>query len=240
MAKIFINSIPKSGTYRVSALLQQAGIQSTGLHITDDKAWDYSNIDVETGRRNPDAALQAGLSPAEALASIQDNRALVGHFGFSIQHCALLKDFTTIFLVRDIREVIVSWCRWQVFSGQNPRLAAIDDPQQMIVSFLELSARPTAQIVMSLLPWYLYLPQTHIFRVADLKQHETLTRLFKVCGCTQTKLNIEQIKKTVDGEETLTKVPGNSLISDHWSEQAEHLFRAHHLQQANEILGFVA
>ncbi len=238
MTKVFINSIPKSGTYRVSALLQQAGVEISGLHITDDKVWDYSNVDVETGRRDPDTALMTDTTPAEALSGIQHNQALVGHFGFSIRHCALLNDFTTVFLIRDIREVIVSWCRWQVFSGQSPRLAAIDDQQQMIVSFLELSARPTAQIVMSLLPWYLYLPQQHVFRVNDLKQPQTLERLFNICGCPQNQSAIENIMQNVQREQTLTKVPGGTLVDDYWSEDAEQIFQLHHLEQANQLLGY--
>lgn len=238
MAKILINSIPKSGTYRVAALLQHAGIQSSGLHITEDKVWDYGVADIDTGRANPESILLEDVSPAQALHKITENQSLVGHFGFSIQNARLLRDFTTIFLIRDIREVVVSWCRWQVFSGQSPRLAAIDDPKQMIASFLELSAEPTAQIVMSLLPWYLYLPPESIFRTADLHQADVLRRLFNICGCPQTESAIDEIRQSVDAQDTLTKVPGGSLLKKHWSEKAEQLFQSQRLQQANRMLGF--
>ncbi len=238
MAKILINSIPKSGTYRVAALLQHAGIQSSGLHITEDKAWDYGVVDINTGRANPESTLLEDVSPAQALHKITENQSLVGHFGFSIQNARLLKDFTTIFLIRDIREVVVSWCRWQVFSGQSPRLAAIDDPKQMIVSFLELSAEPTAQIVLSLLPWYFYLPATHIFQITDLDQTETLARLFSVCGCTHNKSSIAHIQRSTAEQETLTKVPGSTCIADYWSTEAEYLFQAQRLDKLNNVLGF--
>lgn len=238
MAKILINSIPKSGTYRIAALLQHAGIQSSGLHITEDKVWDYAMADIDTGRAKPESTLLEGVSPAQALQRITDNQSLVGHFGFSIHHSRLLKNFTTIFLIRDIREVVVSWCRWQVFSGQSPRLAAIDDPKQMIVSFLELSAEPTAQIVLSLLPWYFYLPPEHIFRVADLDQTEVLRQLFDVCGCPQTDLAINNIRQSVGAQDTLTKVPGDTLLENHWSSHAEQIFCSQRLQHANRMLGF--
>ncbi len=238
MAKILINSIPKSGTYRVAALLRQAGVQASGLHITEDKVWDYTGVDVATGRSDPDSTLQAGMTPAQALHQVPDNHLLVGHFGFSIQHSRLLKPFTTIFLIRDLREVIVSWCRWQVFSGQSEGLAEIEDKQQMIVSFLNLSARPTAQIVLSLLPWYFYLPARHIFQVADLHQMETLARLFQVCELALTDSEIEHIRQSVDAQNTLTKVPGGTLLDEYWSEQAEQLFVSHNLARINAILGY--
>jgi len=238
MAKILINSIPKSGTYRVAALLQHAGIQSSGLHITEDKVWDYGTADISTGRSDPESTLLEGLTPAQALAGIVDNQFLVGHFGFSIQHSELVKNFTTVFLIRDIREVIVSWCRWQVFSGQSPRLAAIDDPKQMIVSFLEVSAKPTAQIVLSLLPWYFYLPKTHIFRVADLHKTEVLAGLFNICGCPQSDAAIHTIRQAVDSQDTLTKVPGKTLLNQYWSAKAEQLFCSERLHKANHTLEF--
>lgn len=240
MARIFINSIPKSGTYRVAALLQHAGIEPTGLHITEDKVWDYGAGDIQAGRTDPESAFLEGVTPAQALERVTDSQLLVGHFGFSIQHARLLQPFTTIFLIRDIREVIVSWCRWQVFSGQSPRLAAIDDPKQMIVSFLELSARPTAEIVLSLLPWYFYFPLDHIFQVNELDNPDTLARLFQVCGCEQSDKAIDSIRQSVADQDTLTKVPGGTLLGEYWSDQAEQLFCAQRLEQVNRLLGFPA
>ncbi|MDA3933711.1 MAG: hypothetical protein PF630_05195 [Gammaproteobacteria bacterium] len=240
MARIFINSIPKSGTYRIASLLEHAGMQVTGLHLTETQVWDYAATDIELARKNPDLALLSNYTPAQALQDTarQDHQVLVGHFGFSIGGCKLLEPYTTLFLIRDLREVIVSWCRWQAFSGQNPDLAAIDDPREMVARLMTNSAVHVARIILSLLPWRYYLPPQHIFRNEQMSEPESIQELLETCGLQLDSAAIAALLQRVTQHNTLTRVPGQCQLAECWSATSEQHFRQQRLHEVNALLGY--
>ena len=240
MSCIFINSIPKSGTYRVASMLQQCGLHVTGLHITETQVWDYASTDIDTARKNPDHALLPERSPAWALRETAktDAQVLVGHFGFSISNARLLEPYTSILLVRDLREVIVSWCRWQAFTGRSPTLAAIEDPAEMVATLMRNSSMHVARIILSLLPWYFYLPAAQVLRNETLREPETIRQLLRVCGLAADSDQVAAVLQQVSQNNTLTRVPGRSELAACWSASSERHFREHRLHEVNAVLGY--
>jgi len=240
MSRIFINSIPKSGTYRVASMLQQAGLHVTGLHITETQVWDYAKTDVESARKNPDLALLPDRSPAWALqeTATAEQQVLVGHFGFSIVNSRLLEPYTSIFLIRDLREVIVSWCRWQAFSGQSASLAAIEDPAERVITLMRNSGIHVARIILSLLPWYHYLPSRQVIRNETLHAPETIRQLLQVCGLAADTERVAAVLQHVSQNKTLTRVPGLTDLTASWTAGSERHFREHRLHQVNAALGY--
>lgn len=240
MSRIFINSIPKSGTYRVASMLEQCGQHITGLHISETQVWDYAAVDTATARKNPDLALLQERSPAWALQETAktDAQVLVGHFGFSIGNSRLLEPYTSIFLIRDLREVIVSWCRWQAFSGQSPSLAAIEDPALMVATLMHNSSIHVARIILSLLPWFFYLPAAQIFRNETLSEPGQVRRLLQVCGLPADTDRVAAVLQQVSQKDTLTRVPGQTELAACWSETSERYFRQQRLHEVNAVLGY--
>lgn len=105
---VFINSIPKSGTYFLEAALHALGMTPLGLHLLPHRCDDYRGVPPELMHREPEryavpvppGAVAYLLRPGEAAVGHVDNPYELDHFaaaGVCVLNC-----------VRDLRDVLVS------------------------------------------------------------------------------------------------------------------------------------
>src|SRR5690554_4406821 len=103
--RVFVITIPKSGTYLMREILEQIGFDSSYLHISKNGTYDYSKISFEDGRRDPKKCFTQ-MPFKESLAQIPQNSFAVGHIKYSRANAMLLKPFKLIFLGREPKETI--------------------------------------------------------------------------------------------------------------------------------------
>ena len=111
--KTFIISVPKSGTYLMREILEQAGLGRSQLHISESGTYDYSKISYEDGRRKPNLC-KTRMPLYESLAQIPDRSYAVGHLAYSPQTAELLKDYNVLWIGRDIKEIYLSFMIYQL------------------------------------------------------------------------------------------------------------------------------
>ena len=113
--KYFIISMPKSGTYLLSNLLEKFGIEQSYLHIGLTKYQKYDPKNLYDGRLNP-LNYTHELDIKESLKLIKENQVAVGHIPYNDTTNELLKDFKKIIITRKIDDINESAKRWQKIS----------------------------------------------------------------------------------------------------------------------------
>ena len=137
--KVLVISQPKSGTYLCANLLQQLGLNFTGLHISKDhyQKYDLNNLeDCKTNGRK----YTTKLNVEESIKIVKENQFAVSHLRHSKKHVDITSDFKKIILTRNYDEVIESWERWATETNRNFNSRHIDKSvQKNILNWLNES-----------------------------------------------------------------------------------------------------
>ncbi len=135
--KTFIISVPKSGTYLMREILEQAGAGRSQLHISESGTYDYSKISYDLGRRQPNKC-KTRMPLKDSLDLIPENSFAVGHLAYSEETAELLKDFNVLFIGRDIKAVYISFMIYQLETGR-----ALRDPIDDVWALAERTSSPS-------------------------------------------------------------------------------------------------
>jgi len=118
--KCFIISLPKSGTYLLSNLISQFGLEESLLHIGINKYQKYDPNNLSAGRKDP-LKYTHELPIEESINLVKENQIVVGHLPFNENIYNILKPFKKILLTRDVDDINQSAKRWQSQTGRgNP------------------------------------------------------------------------------------------------------------------------
>lgn len=255
MVKVVVCSIPKSGTYLLGALLSNLGMTDAKIHLNVGKFYDYRRLAPET------AALQC-RSVREML---DDALQRIPDGGFTVSHLPArvapkLDGFRVIFLHRNLRDVIVSFCRWtestgrwsgrwseilSTFTGAAAWRGTPDSPEKLR-TFLRRHSSRIKEHIPGCIPWR-HVPG--VLRVSfeellgDYGPAVTLESLQRIA----TVLELEdQREKTLlaaldraKAAPTVTKSSGRSSRERFWDERVEAEFIRQGFAAANAELGYV-
>lgn len=133
---VFITTIPKAGTYFMAALLRELGLRDLRRHVYPDMYHDYGRSFYKDGGR--------GI-PKEIKRPIEAFAADAGPGGFAVGHVhcgkrerAALLGCHVVFLVRELREAIVSAMRFESYTGRDTRdWTRVEDPSERLLGYLE-------------------------------------------------------------------------------------------------------
>ena len=154
---LLVNTIPKSGTYLVSALLQRLGAHDSGLHSRDDHFWEFG------GR--PQLAVIADPNQFIRHELLVDSIRLLGAGEFAVGHLAdapgalrVLDEHQVgvVFLVRDLRSSLISNMRFlsDPRRRQDPLpWMSIEVPTERFRAFLEHHGKRYLRGVREQLGW---------------------------------------------------------------------------------------
>lgn len=111
---VLINTIPKAGTYFVSAALARAGLRSAGLHLGDpDIVDDYRFVPPDELHRDPHAVRLR--IPLEYATAILRGEHVVGHVHDETATARMAANgLVSLPVVRDLRDVLVSMFRFKL------------------------------------------------------------------------------------------------------------------------------
>lgn len=118
-------SMPKAGTYLIAQILSEVGMIDLEVHFRSDRFTDYRFLS------NKDKLAQAlrrlvVMPLALTLSLIQDGQFAVGHIGYDQQIADLLKGFARFIAVRNARDALVSFMR---FDERRLRADPLKSPQ---------------------------------------------------------------------------------------------------------------
>jgi hypothetical protein len=126
--KTLIISLPKAGTYLCSNLLVEFGIEQSYMHFNPNNFQKYKADKMEEARTNP-LKFTRKLKFKDAITYLRDDTFAVSHLPFDSQRQTLLQDTKKILLLRDKKEIMESFERWNAATGRNTpplRLAEIE------------------------------------------------------------------------------------------------------------------
>lgn len=109
---VFVNSIPKSGTYFMEAALKDLGFRPTRIHVSGaDIVDDYRGLADEDVHRNPHAVRLS--CPIELVTALLDGEVILGH----VEHASVIgavrsQGVIVLSLVRNLRDVVLSLYRF--------------------------------------------------------------------------------------------------------------------------------
>lgn len=227
---VFITTIPKAGTYFMAALLRELGLRDLRRHVYPDCYHDYGQAFYKDGGRGIPKEIER---PIEVFAEDAGPGGFaVGHLHCGKRERAALSGCRVIYLVRELREAIVSAMRFEVYTGRDARAwTRLEDPRLRLLGYLEHHdivihrARHTAD-------WRWHADLTLDFR--ELRRLAIVNRLIGWLGAPVSDADV--VLEAASRQDTLTRVPPDEF--GYWSDDAEAWFVAHGGPELNESLGY--
>lgn len=241
---LILCTIPKSGTYLVSAILEYMGLWSTGIHLAlGDEHRNYKKAPSVEDARNehPWCAFIAPIG--DTIAALEPGQFLATHQG-PLVRVFIHKPIPIVFLYRDLRNCLVSHARWLKKTGRwktKDRYWRKLDGPPAISAALQERGWPFSRIVWEAASW-LTVPHSLTIcferlvgeKGSDAQQDEYV----KVANFVGWKGDmIEAIKATV-GKDTLTWSGQLSRWEDLWSDGAQLVYEGTGLKLINRYMGY--
>lgn len=240
--RIFFDSIPKSGTYFLIAILAELGFQHTGVHGDGVMCADWKNHPGKS-----DTGVHFFLPLAVQIPLLRPNQLLTAHIT-SYEHylnIAFQKDDALLISIRDLRYCIVSWMRHRDKEIKKDStfksLAAYnsDDVCDFLTRFetdyLFNVARSHVELMKS--PY-----KALVVRYEELMSHDpdiarpSMEAISRAVGC--------DVSQAISAVEKMRDTKTNTFTGDHvklddiWNDKAEEIFVAKGGDILNEKLGY--
>ncbi len=227
---VFITTIPKAGTYFMAALLRELGLRDLRRHVYPDLYHDYGQTFYKDGSR---ALPKEVKRPIEAFASDAGPGGFaVGHVHCGERERAALSGCRVVYLVRELREAIVSAMRFEAYTGRDTRdWTRLEDPRERLLGYLE-HHDAVIHRARHMADWRWHADLTLDFR--ELRRPAVVGRLIGWLGAPAR--DAKAAIQAASGQDTLTRVPPDGL--GYWSDDAEAWFVREGGPGLNESLGY--
>lgn len=153
--KVLVNTVPKSGTYLLSKALELAGVRNTGVHLRNNWMWDFRDQTIESVIREPNA-FKISIPLHHSLSMVQEGQFVVGHLENTSEIPLNIKEFSHIFAIRNVIDVLISHMRFVVDERMKSRqtyLDSIEDGPERFAIYLESTGRSYFQGIQRQLSW---------------------------------------------------------------------------------------
>lgn len=246
--RILICSIPKSGTYLYTRLLELLGIEPTRLHlmtthIVDYRYWSTDTINKDYNKTFIDIPIK------DSVKLIEPGQFAASHIECTPQTRDVLKNFRILFLFREMRDVVVSHMRWATANNWGSEKTNIwrnmpEGPGKMLAYFDDLGEFFFQSRCYPVLKWMkqpgvLALSFEQIYGdYGKEKQSDTLVQILRHCNFDDTGIEKEELLTSLIGTQTETWSGSRTQREKYWSEEVERKFVELGGQDINEKLGF--
>lgn len=251
--KVFIITIPKSGTYLVAKLLENLGIINCNVHIATGNIQDNRFADEKAFKLEPwRFFVEIPLTSSAQL--IRTGQFSFGHIPYFETEKKSLEDFKKIFTFRELRDVIISIIRFLDSLEQNfKKPEAIKLGQKFKEApmgndkfkyWFSLWGKEYESIIRNMLPWK---ERSDVFQVkfetlmGDDGKDAQLSLQRGLCGFLGLDITDAEIDKALSdsiGAETLTYSGKRSSYKDWWNGEVEDLFTHYGFKELNRLYGY--
>jgi hypothetical protein len=243
--KVVIYSIPKSGTYLVSKLLEVVGYADTEIHLGLHAFQDYRGKTLKQ-KREDYLNFTINVNACAIAKLILNGQFVVGHLPYNEDIRNAFASFKQIFLYREVRDALISHMRF-LATRNNPahdNWRYLTDSKKRLLKYLETTAIGFMDMALPMVGW--------------LEDSNTLKICFeRLCGDAGEQVRKAEIRKIFDYLGVLDSVViGNDLIrnvfnvetltwsgqrtdrGEYWSDEAEKIFKKIGGDKLNKILGY--
>jgi hypothetical protein len=258
--RVILVSVPKAGTYLISQVLNRMGLKDTHLHVRYDNqaigVYDFRNAPAKMSMSEQEQRFQA-MPLGDVLAKIRVGEFTRGHLPpIPEVKRHLRNDIKIVFLVRDLRDCLISHMRYMISVGvitaQTHPWCMISDERERFKQYLLNYAEEVGPLVhMKLIACWEYdlrnpYQGLEIFklRFEDMMSVDQATIIKSLAAFLEIAApqDIAAMLESVLGAETLTKSNEVTVRQRYWSPFAEQWFteRIYDLQgnNVNEMIGY--
>ena len=251
--KIFVTSIPKSGTNFVSVILGHLGWEGIGkgrgqgFGVYSHAYEDHCGLTLQEIARSPHLAVRLPYSGQINL--VQPGQILLGHLNDyrAITDAKLLGLTQLLVIVRDLRHVCVShkrhilhWHKAKILKENilNTKVTS----EQMLDYFANPLECQSIAIISKVCGELKSDPIAHFVRYEELTSHDrnimepSLRSIAKVTDCSEDE--VFDAAEKAEGQETMTFFKQHSALKGVWNDEVEALFKSYGLDVLNEQLGY--
>jgi hypothetical protein len=237
--RVFINTIPKAGTYFIGAVLNKLGFSDIEIHAGDAMFSDYRGKSIIEKQKLYDEYF-VRLPYSVQVALTLPGQYLLGHVSADVIRSVHKKE-KILLALRDLRYCIVSHMRF-TYNRRHAGTAGIRK-NFTPVDVIEYLTANHANFLFGMARECLSLKdESYIVRFEQLASDDLQSKIESARSiCAVTGLSLEQVLDAIEksyGESTLTFSGSLSQIEDLWSEEAEDLFVKHGGDILNEQLGY--
>lgn len=240
-------SIPKSGTYLLSAILGQLGLINTEVHVWESGFHDYRGKSIpEMVHLYSEYAVNAPLETTAAL--ILPGQYMVGHIGCDVGTRGTLAPFRRFLTVRELRQCLVSHMRFFANEGRgmghDTKWKEIGEPKRRMRTFLEIYAQELLTWARQVAGWSddsATLQVRFECLLGDEGESAQLALIREIAA----HLTIEfsdheaaELIKLVLNRPTKTWSGKRSTLQEYWDQDCEAIFSANGGQELNDQLGY--
>jgi hypothetical protein len=251
--RLFILTIPKSGTYLVAKILENLGIVDCGVHIAVDHIQDNRFADEKVLR------LEAWryFVPIPFKVStrlIKNGQFSFGHIPYYLEGEQVLRDFKKVFSFRELRDLIISLVRYYDSREQNyakperirlyNKFRETQMGNEKFKAWYAMWGKEYVDLIRNMFPWK---DRSDVFQIkfetlmGDDGKDAQLSLLRGLCGFIGLNITDDEIAKALNdslGAETLTYSGKRSSYSDWWNEELEDLFTQYGFKELNRLYGY--
>lgn len=224
--KVFLITVPKAGTYLLSAIMQNMGVHRSHLHISDKGHNDYSRIPFEIRRKDPGKSFTE-MPLAKSLSLVRDGSFAVGHLRHTAEAEEALQPFRLLFAGRKPKDTLLSRMLFLLESGRAHRWdkdrpwVNERNPGKQFLKYLSIRGDENLDLYSRILPW-MNRQEVECFDFDHLKEfpYENLVRL---SNALELNCSDEMIQKVIDssfGAKTLTHSSVQVDRSAYWTDEA--------------------
>ena len=246
--KVIVISIPKSGTYLVSSILRELGLVDTGVHVWETGFHDYRDRTISEMIYNY-AAYAVNLPIADTVDLILPGQYAVGHLACIVKNKDILKSFRKIFLIRELRQSLISHMRWFSQKGRglehDQSWKEIRDRKSKMKVFMEIFADDLIEWYSSIADWsdeedILVVKFENLMgdRGFD-NQLEQIMNISKKVGINIDVNTAKEVLQSVLNKPTKTWSGRRSSIEEYWSERCEVILLKNGGDIINSKLGYI-
>lgn len=248
--RVFVVSMPKSGTYLVSSILKQFGLVDIEVHISTSSFVDYRGQSID--EKLYKAREHVFNLPVEiSTPLIRPGQFGVGHLPFDYRHKLLLNNFVRIFTIRELRDSLVSYMRFEhKRMARDPgryadRRKWLDEsePQARMLGFLSAFGADVMQYFRQTMPWCSD-PNSVVLQFEKMCGDYGIEDQLSTVELIQNKLEVdtslrpERIIRSSLGQETLTYSGSRTGYEEFWSHDAEIFFVENGGDEMNAAMGY--
>ena len=227
--KVFIISIPKAGTYFLSEILKNFGLNQTFLHIAPDKYENYNRASSIEEMRSNYEKFKKVKPIAKSINLIKPGEFAVGHIPFKYQD--LFINFRIIFIKRNIKDVLLSYMNFLEFSNrtgvQDSTWLNEESPSKKLNIYLKMKGEPLLNQIEDMIGWNTHNNsfQLKYEKLNSLESGALMVEdLVNYLGIDITNDTYENILAKSLNSKTLTKAPSKYNKSGYWDSENDELF----------------
>ena len=226
---VFVQTVPKSGTYLVAEILKNLGVIFSGIHLSHWNLVDERNATLEQLRTNPDRFNSKADFPT-AVSIIKNGQFAVGHIPYKAEYVDALSRFRKIITYRGMRDMICSYTRYYGYiqcirTSERRRERKLKDMtmgEDKVMEWLALYGFQFSELISSIIKW-IRESNTIICTFDDLINNSAseVRRMAEFLGLNITHEQAAEIGDRSLKTETMTSFPNHADYRRHWSDKLE-------------------